>query len=303
MAILCITHDRSFVKFLADREIEIGEGINETVPAIQRTENLDAEVLMSAKDLVYQYRYGGLFEKKGAIIGPLNFNLPKGCCLGVIGQSGSGKSTLAQILVGLLPPTSGTLRIEHANIDFQKNKDVDFLRSRVQMVFQDGRGSLHPYFTVRQLLNEVVEFHQRQNGIKSISLLQVLEEFGLAESHLDRKPSSLSGGECLRVCIARSLLLHPGFLVCDESTSALDEDTRDGILNLLRNLMTTHSMSIVFISHDEHVIRMLADIIIVLHEGRVVESGPAPEVINFPTHPVTKKIFSSGATIPGRGHL
>ena len=114
---------------------------------------------------------------------------------------------------------------------------------------------------------------------------------------LDRKADQLSGGECLRVSIARALLMQPEVLICDESTSSLDNTTRDGVVDLLLRLRQLYGLAIVFITHDEQMIRRIADEILVLADGKVVEKGSAAELIGYPTHPVTKRIFTSGATM------
>ena len=300
MAILCITHEEFVVKYLADREIRIGEIDKVPKDKTYRTTEESIKSLdpvLVAEDLKYNYRFGGMMSKEGAIIGPLHFGLQPGTCLGIIGESGSGKSTLAQLLVGLLEPTSGKLMVKNAIIDFSKSKDIHALRKSVQLVMQDGRGSLHPHFTIRRLLREVFQTKVKNDPEVDQSILKVLGDVGLKAEILDRKPVSLSGGECLRVSIARALLLEPAILVCDESTSALDAQTRDGIIGMLKHLVNAKSLAIIFISHDEYLIRQMSDQLLVLAEGKVVEQGSTHEVVQYPTHPATKKIFSHRATL------
>jgi peptide/nickel transport system ATP-binding protein len=306
MAILCITHEESAVKYLADREVRLSE-IEEmpddlSLPKIE-VKDKEPKPILEANQLSYAYRFGGIWSKKGATVGPMSFSLSAGRCLGIIGESGSGKSTLAQLLVGLLEPIDGKLILDGEEIDFLKPKDIRRLRTNVQLVMQDGRGSLHPNFTVGQLLAEVVASQHNHNGEASIEIRKVLQDVKLPENVLDRKPGTLSGGECLRVSIARALLLNPIVLVCDESTSALDVGNRNSIIELLRNLMNIKSIAIIFISHDEYLIRKMADRILVMSEGEVVEEGPSAELLQYPTHAVTKKIFASDATLSGRKHL
>ena len=300
IAILCITHEEFVVKYLADREVRMGEidPLPNTVKAKKENdfEGKSLPVLI-AKDLTYSYRFGGFFSKKGKLIGPLQFSISPGECLGIIGESGSGKSTLAQLLVGLLEPASGSLILGDAKIDFKKPIDVRLLRSKIQLVMQDGRGSLHPNFTIRRLLQEVLELKGKNGGTDELS--KILHEVGLTEQVLDRKPGSLSGGECLRVSIARALLMDPQVLVCDESTSALDAVTRDSLIDLLDNLMVVKSLAIVFISHDEYLVKRMSSQLIVMSDGKVVEQGPTADLVTFPTHEVTKKIFSHHATLRG----
>jgi peptide/nickel transport system ATP-binding protein len=162
---------------------------------------------------------------------------------------------------------------------------------------QDGRGSLHPNFTIRRLLQEVLELKGSKEATDELD--KILHEVGLSEQVLDRKPGSLSGGECLRVSIARALLMDPQVLVCDESTSALDAATRDSLIDLLDNLMVLKSLAVVFISHDEYLVKKMSGQLIVMSDGKVVEQGPTADLVAYPTHEVTKKIFSPHATLRG----
>jgi len=305
MAILCITHEESVVRYLADREVRLSE-IEEIPQSLSTSADQvegDAKPILEAVALSYEYQFGGLWSKKGATVGPISFSLAAGRCLGIIGESGSGKSTLAQLLVGLLEPTDGKLILEGEEIDYQIPKDIRKLRTNIQLVMQDGRGSLHPNFTIGQLLSEVVTSQKMNNGNGEVDIRKVLQDVNLPENVLDRKPGTLSGGECLRVSIARALLLGPKILVCDESTSALDVMTRNGIIDLLKDLMKTRSLAILFISHDEYLIRKMADNIVVMSEGEVVEQGTSTDLVQHPTHTVTKKIFSGDATLSGRKRL
>ena len=305
MAILCITHEESVVKYLADREVRISE-IEEIPKDLSSfTDKVEgtSKPILEAEELRYAYRFGGLWSKKGATVGPMSFSLAEGRCLGIIGESGSGKSTLAQLLVGLIEPNDGRLIVEEVEIDFRKPKDIRRLRTKVQLVMQDGRGSLHPNFTIGQLLTEVIVSKSKNNGDAEAEIRKVLLDVNLSENVLERKPGTLSGGECLRVSIARALLLGPKVLVCDESTSALDVMTRNGIIDVLRELMRTKSLAILFISHDEYLIRKMADQIVVMSAGEVVEQGSSVDLVQYPTHTVTKKIFSGDATLSNRKRL
>ena len=304
MAILCITHEENVVRYLADREIRLGEITTDSSSDNTNLVNPYREsqkAILEIKGLVYEHLYGGMTYKRGATVGKLDFVLAQGTCLGVVGESGSGKSTLAQLLVGLYVPREGSVLLDGKHIDFLKADDVHYLRSKVQLVMQDGRGSLHPYLTIREILDEV--FKARDNKPDGLGLNEVLSQVELPVSVLDRKPGEISGGECLRVSLARAMLVQPEILICDESTSALDAQNRDGIIELLKRLMQERGLSMLFISHDEHIIRGLAHQILVMSDGKIVEKGAAEEVITYPTHPVTKKIFSPNATVAkGRGH-
>jgi ABC-type glutathione transport system ATPase component len=299
MAILCITHEETVVRHLADREINLDDNtVALPLPVHQHSEKSTAVSprILDIQGLEYTHTYGGMMYKKGARVGPMDFTVDRGTCLGIVGESGSGKSTLAQLLVGLIFPARGQVVLEGKAIHFRNANDVKWLRSKIQLVMQDGRGSLHPYMTIGDILKEVTQTSKTIHPRAKTDLVQALKEVGLPESVLGRRPSRLSGGECLRVSIARALLMQPEILICDESTSALDGPTRDGIIDLLQHLMTDRGLALIFISHDERIIRGLANHVLVLAEGKVVEKGPLDEVTAYPTHPVTKKIFAPNAT-------
>ena len=306
MAILCITHEEAVVRYLADREIPLNEITKDyTLPdlKINVKPSMDDLPVLQAINLEYAHTYGGLMRKEGATIGKINFSLLKGTCLGIVGESGSGKSTIAQLMVGLITPEAGQVMINDKQIDFRSNADIIWLRSNVQLVMQDGRGSLHPHFTIRKILKEIVAIRKEKDHQYNPDLSELLKTVDLPPSVLDKVQGQLSGGECLRITIARALMMDPVVLICDESTSALDGETRDGIIQLLLNLKSEKGLAIIFISHDEHVIRGVADAVMVLADGKVVEAGPAEEVIKYPTHEVTKKIFTMRATLEQRGRL
>lgn len=305
MAILCITHEEAVVRHLADREIQIGPITADYALSLPGTRHAVTTVevpLLEVKELEYTHSFGGMRHKKGAKVGLLDFKLHSGTCLGIVGESGSGKSTLAQLLVGLFIPTYGKVLLEGKIVDFHNLNHVRNLRSKVQLVMQDGRGSLHPYISIRDILEEIKGIGTKSGKTVSNSLVEVLKEVGLEESVLNRKAGQLSGGECLRVSIARALLMHPAILICDESTSALDGPTRDGIVDLLRRLMHERGLAMVFISHDERIIRGVADQVMVLDKGKIVEMGNAADVIGYPTHLVSKRIFDPHATFGQAGH-
>ncbi len=304
MAILCITHEEAVVRHLADREIQMGP-INSDFPLPHPLTTREAALievpLLEVKGLEYTHSFGGMMHKKGATVGLLDFKLHHGTCLGIVGESGSGKSTLAQLLVGLFVPSHGKVFLEGKVVDFHNLNNVKNLRSKIQLVMQDGRGSIHPYISIRDILGEIREISTHAGKPDVNSLVEVLKEVGLEESVLDRKAGQLSGGECLRVSIARALLIHPTILICDESTSSLDGPTRDGIVELLRRLMHERGLALIFISHDERIIRGVADQVLVLDKGKIVEMGAAAEVIGYPTHAVSKRIFASYATLGQKG--
>lgn len=302
MAILCITHESAVVHYLADRVIHIGPATDDK-PIDTVAGNHDGagmNTTLEVKGLRYKHRYGGMLHKAGAIVGPLDFKTYRGRCLGVIGESGSGKSTLAQLLVGLMTPDSGQIFLHGEEIDVTQASVIRELRWKVQLVMQDGRGSLHPNFTISRILNDVLLTRRQFGRPGTQSIEAVIHEVNLPIEVLDRKPGTLSGGECLRVSIARALLMDPEVLVLDEATSSLDESNTSSILQLLRRLIQVRGLTLLVISHDSQLLRQIADTILVLSDGHIVEQGTAEEILSYPTHPVTKKIFASHATMAGK---
>lgn len=214
--------------------------------------------------------------------------------LGVVGGSGSGKSTLARSLVGLQCPSSGVVRFEGEPLG---RTALARLRRRVQMIFQDPYDSLDPLRTVGELVEEPLDIQgiDRRNPTRTIrTAVGALDAVGLApERFWGRYPAELSGGERQRVALASALVLEPHGLVCDEPVSALDVSISVQILRLLMSLQRERGMSILFISHDIGTTWSLSDRIVVMHQGRIVESGPSDQVIRAPEHPYTRSLIAA----------
>ena len=178
MAILCITHEEAVVRYLADREIQL-DVITKDFVLPERKFNealsLDQYPVLEVNDLEYTHAFGGMVRKKGAVIAEINFRLSKGTCLGIVGESGSGKSTIAQLLVGLISPEAGQVIIDGRQIDFRSHADIIRLRSKVQLVMQDGRGSLHPHFTIRKILQEIVSIRKEKDQLFNPDLTEILK--------------------------------------------------------------------------------------------------------------------------------
>ena len=206
----------------------------------------------------------------------VSFSLHRGETLGVVGESGSGKTTVARVIAGLQKPTGGTVA----------------LGGRVSMVFQDPLGSLNPRMTVRATLEEALAVAQSGNpSVRTVENL--LEMVGLDASALDKYPHEFSGGQRQRICIARAIACRPDLLICDEAVSALDLSIRAQVLDLLAELKKRLELSILFITHDLGVVQHVADRIIVMNRGRIVESGPSAEVLGHPKEEYTKRLMAA----------
>ena len=220
--------------------------------------------------------------------------------LDIVGESGCGKTTLSQIMLGLLPPTTGEVTIDGQPLKSLGRLDI---ARRVQPIFQDPYSSLNP----RQTIQEIVSVPLVVHGIGSSAerakqAAAMLDLVGLPARFLDRLPSQLSGGQRQRVAIARALILKPRLLICDEPTSALDVSIQAQVLNLLADLRRELGLTFVVISHNLSVVEYFADRIAVMYLGRVVEEGPSAAIFANPHHPYTRALIDSALPIdPGGG--
>lgn len=215
----------------------------------------------------------------------VSFSLQEGEILGVVGESGSGKSTLLKIISGLIGPDSGELFYKSKEYTGSKPKQAgEFL----QYIFQNPKSSFDPRLTFEKSIVE-----SGRKGIDRNRMLRIIDEVGLEKELLMRKPNELSGGQCQRMSIARALYSGVSILLCDEITSALDVSTQAQIISLLQKLRGKGELSLIFVSHDIALVRMLCDSVIVMKDGRSVECGKCEEVIKRPQHPYTKLLIES----------
>ncbi|MEV1026887.1 ATP-binding cassette domain-containing protein [Streptomyces sp. NPDC050264] len=229
--------------------------------------------------------YGGT-----AVMDRVSLTLPDGPFgLGLIGESGSGKTTVARCLLGLVAPTSGTVRFRV--VDLGGTRWPRPYRRAVQIVVQDTEGALDPRMRVGRAIGEVLRAHRLvPRGTEPERVAELLADVGLAAEAAARFPHQLSGGRRQRVAIARALAVRPRFLVLDEPTSALDTTVRVRILDLLRRLRTEHRLSCLLISHDLAVVEQLCPRVLVPHHGRVVEEGDLADMLHRPRRPATRTL-------------
>ncbi len=241
----------------------------------------------------------GLFAAARRVVAAsdVSFAIERGQAVALVGESGSGKSTLARLVLRLENPDVGEIRLDGLDMLAQEPRGASLgYRARVQMVFQDPFGSLNPVHDVFHHLERPLRRHHRAEPANvRARALELLNIVGLepAEDFIDRRPYELSGGQRQRVAIARALAVDPDLLVADEPTSMLDVSIRMGVLNLLAHLKRDRHLAILLITHDLASARYLADRVLVLYRGRVVEEGSTNAVIETPAHPYTRALLAS----------
>lgn len=221
----------------------------------------------------------------------VSFDLKRGETLGVVGESGCGKSTTSRAILLLNRPTGGEIKLDGRDIRTYPAMEY---RRKIQVVFQDPQAALNPRHTVMEILTEGMVYHglcrKEERRAKAAELLKAV---GLPDTILDRYPHEFSGGQRQRLCIARAVALKPEVLICDEAVSALDLTIRAQVLDLLAELKKNLGLSILFITHDLGVVQHIADRVIVMNKGRIVERGSCQEVLRHPQEEYTKRLMAS----------
>ena len=265
------------------------------VPAVPETSAPDAgnvaRSVLEVNDVVVEFDTDG--GRITAVDG-VSLHLSTGETLGLVGESGCGKSTLARAILQLVPMQRGTVRLEDTDLGTLPRRELRRMRHRIQMVFQDPRGSLDPRMSVSTLIGEPLKVHNiGDRASRARAVAEAMELVGLPEAVADRLPSELSGGQQQRVGIARAIVTDPAVLGCDEPVSALDVSIQAQIINVLDELRDELDLAMLFIAHDLSVVRHLSDRVAVMYLGQVVETGTASEVFTEPRHPYTQGLITS----------
>ncbi len=269
------------------------------VPAAPKEKKPAAEV---TQDTILDVRdvtagYGGLAADgmpKIPILWDISMDIRRGAVVGVIGESGSGKSTLARVISGLLPWARGEVRLEGRPLKTSvSTRGRDELR-HIQMVFQMADVALNPSHTIGKIVGRPVEYFQRLKGARRRSAVaELLDLVQLPAAFAERKPQELSGGQKQRVNLARALAAKPDIVLCDEVTSSLDSVVRASVIELIHELRQKLGVSFMFISHDISTIASMAEEVVVMYQGRIVEQGPTTQILHAPEHPYTKVLMAS----------
>ena len=244
---------------------------------------------------------GGFFNKNyGEVkaVENINFKIPEGEILGLVGESGSGKTTLGRSIIRLIEPSAGEILYDDKNILDYSEKEMRKLRKDFQIIFQDPFASLDPRKKVFDIISQGLKIHTNLNKQEIYEkVLTIIKDVGLQEEHLNRYPHEFSGGQRQRIGIARSLVLDPKFIIADEPVSALDVTIQAQILNLILELKEKYSLTILFISHDLSVINQIADRVMVMYLGHIVEVASTKNLFSNPKHPYTKSLIETAPQI------
>jgi peptide/nickel transport system ATP-binding protein len=270
-----------------------------SVQKIQEPAPVTQERLVEVQDLTVKFpTKTNLLGKPLAFITAVDrvsFDIYQGETLGLVGESGCGKTTLGRTLLRLVEPSNGQIRINGTDITTLSSQELKRFRKEVQLVFQDPYSSLNPRLTIGDALEEPIQvtglLQSRQERKKRVA--DLLDKVSLPSGAAHRYPHEFSGGQRQRIVIARALSLSPTFLVCDESVSALDVSVQAQVLNLLNDLKRELGLTLLFISHDLSVVRYMSDRLMVMHHGKIVESGESEQVYNHPQSEYTQKLLAA----------
>ncbi|ACK50361.1 ABC transporter related [Methylocella silvestris BL2] len=319
LAMIFISHDLQLVRRLASRVyvmeagciVEAGateavfrnpqhaatQGLVITPPSPRAPRQGPAPEILNVENLGVAYKLrGGWFGGRGEVkvLEDVSLSLKRGRTLGIVGESGAGKSTLGRAILRLVP-ASGIIRFEGRDIGGLDEAALRPRRRAMQMVFQDPYGALSPRMRIGDIVSEGLLIHEPAiaRRARDVRAAQALEEVSIDPARRDRPPREFSGGQRQRIAIARAIILRPRLVVLDEPTSALDRATQMDILRLLRDLQEAHGLAYILISHDLTAIRAMADDIAVMKSGRIVEQGPAAEILGSPRDPYTRLLIEA----------
>ena len=307
-AAIYITHDLAVVAQMADviKVLRYGNEVEEaptrqmlnapqeeytkslwSVRSLEKTQQ-DAEAsILSLQSIDAAYGV----EK---VLHDVSIEVPKGSTVAVVGESGSGKSTAARVITGLLPQISGIVRFDGEDLPPALSNRSKDQKRRIQMIYQMADTAMNPRQTVREIIGRPLEFYLSMRGSEQTNrIVELLEMIELDASFMERLPGELSGGQKQRICIARALAAEPDFIICDEVTSALDQIVQEGILKLLLRLQEELGLTYLFITHDISTVKAIADQVVVMNQGEVVEQGLKTEVFSPPHPDYTELLLSS----------
>lgn len=257
-----------------------------------------SDVLLKSEGLYRYYDVAqGMFKPHAVVkaLDGVSFEVQAGKTLAVVGESGCGKSTLARQITLIERPSGGHLTFDGLDVVNAEKKEIDAARQRVQMIFQNPFGSLNPRKKVGSIIGEPLEINRKDisRAEREERVRATMAKVGLRPEHFGRYPHMFSGGQRQRIAIARALMLEPKLIVADEPVSALDVSVQAQVLNLMMDIQKEMNLAYLFISHDLSVVRHIADEVMVMYLGRVVEYGASEEIFTNPRHPYTRALLAS----------
>jgi peptide/nickel transport system ATP-binding protein len=254
----------------------------------------DQNVLLRVEDLVVEFPIGRTGLKVNAVSG-ISFDVLKGETLGIVGESGCGKSTTGRAIMQLPSPTSGSIMFDGTELTSLSGEAMREARTKIQMIFQDPISSLNPRRNVRDIVLEPLTIWNRGTKVEQLAAVdKILEHVGIdPQRAAESKPHQFSGGQCQRISIARSLVLNPQMIICDEPVSALDVSVQAQVVNLLEDLKKEFELTLVFIAHDLAVVKNISDRIAVMYLGKICEVSSSDDLYRNPAHPYTEVLLSS----------
>ncbi|MGA2252569.1 ATP-binding cassette domain-containing protein [Terracidiphilus sp.] len=261
--------------------------------------------LVEVRSVTKSYvRYAGLRAEERVVVDDVSLEIEAGETLGLVGESGSGKTTVARMILGLVRPTSGMVRVDGVDLTEASSKELKSLRLQMQPVFQDPYAALNPRMQVLEIVTEPFAIHKPSMGpnARQAEAVILLKQVGMDESALGRYPHEFSGGQRQRINIARALMLRPKLLILDEPVSALDVSVGAQIVNLLRTLQREHGLTYLFISHSMPLVRYLSTRIAVMERGRLVETGEADALCAAPREAYTRQLLEATPEMQGLGN-
>ena len=256
--------------------------------------DVDDDTVLRVEDLVVDFPIGRTGLVVSAVAG-ISLDVRRGETLGIVGESGCGKTTTGRAIMQLPAPSSGTVRFEGTDLTTLSTKAMREARTQMQMIFQDPIASLNPRRSVRDIVMEPLDIWKRGSGADRDAVVdRTLEEVGIdPQRAAESRPHQFSGGQCQRISIARSLVLDPTLIICDEPVSALDVSVQAQVLNLLEDLKARHGLTLVFIAHDLAVVKNISDRVAVMYLGKMCEIAPSDQLYAAPAHHYTRVLLDS----------
>ncbi|MEZ5272696.1 MAG: ABC transporter ATP-binding protein [Ilumatobacteraceae bacterium] len=252
------------------------------------------DIILRVEDLVMEFPVGRTGLKVNAVSG-ISFDVRRGETLGLVGESGCGKSTTGKAIMQLPRPTRGSVMFEGIELTTLQGQDMREARTRMQMIFQDPISSLNPRRKVRDIVREPLVIWKRGSATEQLGKVDaLLEEVGIDPARAaESQPHQFSGGQCQRISIARSLVLDPSLIICDEPVSALDVSVQAQVLNLLEDLKAKHGLTLIFVAHDLAVVKNISDRVAVMYLGKMCEVAPSDVLFQAPAHHYTAVLKDS----------